>query len=75
MAKTYSECKKIALEKNPKVNACYEYDNAYRFFEESNEEITGDFEVVVLKESGKAMGWVQYMFAFHPSKDLNRIEF
>ena len=72
---TYPECKKIALEKNPNVNACYEYDNAYRFVEKSEEEVVGDFEVVVLKENGKVMGWVQYLFAYKPAPELKEIEF
>ena len=72
---TYTECTNIALKRNPNVNACYEYDNAYRFIEKSNIEITGDFEVVVLKETGKAMGWVSYMNEFHPAADLKEISF
>lgn len=27
----YEDAKKIALELNSDVNACYEFDNAYRF--------------------------------------------
>ena len=72
---TYAECKNIALERNPKVNACYEYDNAYRFFEKTNIEITGDFDVVVLKETGTAMGWVSYMNKFNPATVLKEISF
>ena len=72
---TYQECKAIALENNPNVNACYEYDNAYRFFEKCDIEVVGDFEVVVLKENGKAMGWVQYLFSYNPTTELNEIEF
>ena len=75
MALTYTECKNIALERNPKVNACFEYDNAYRFFEKSDIEITGDFEAVVLKETGKVMGWVSYLNEFHPAADLKEISF
>ena len=75
MSLTYSECKKIALDKNPNVNACYEYDNAYRFVEKSDEEIDGDFEVVVLKENGRAMGWVQFLDFCRPTTDLNEIKF
>ena len=75
MRLTYSECKKIALEKNPDVNACYEYDNAFRFVEKTDVEIIGDFDVVVLKETGKTMGWVQYLFDYKPTTDLNEIDF
>ncbi|MBO4893906.1 MAG: hypothetical protein J5562_03200 [Clostridia bacterium] len=75
MALTYSECKKIALEKNPKLNACYEYENAYRYFEKTDVETDGDFEVVVLKETGRTMGRVQYMIDFSPPTDSKEIGF
>ena len=64
---TYQECKAIALENNPNVNACYEYDNAYRFFEKCDIEVVGDFEVVVLDKEGGYHEIEDVLFSKHAS--------
>ena len=54
---SYALAKQKALELNSDVNACNEYDNAYNFFDK-NEEGVGDKSVIILKEDGKALNFV-----------------
>ena len=70
---TYDEAKNIALSLNRRVNACNEYMKAYHFFEERDEEIDGDAGVVVLKDTGRAIDFVQFILSVHPEKNPKRI--
>ena len=70
---TYDEAKIIALGLNKRVNACNEYMKAYHFFEERDEEIDGDAGVVVLKDTGRAIDFVQFILSVHPEKNPKRI--
>ena len=63
---TYDEAKNIALSLNRRVNACNEYTKAYHFFEERDEEIDGDAGVVVLKDTGRAIDFVQFILSVQP---------
>ena len=71
---SYEDAKKIALELNSDVNSCYEYDNAYNFFDK-NEVGTGDTSVVILKEDGKALNFVNYILDYAISNEKKEIEF
>ena len=70
---TYDEAKEIALGRNDRVNACNEYAKAYHFFYETEEEIDGDSGVVVLKDTGKAIGFISFILDYHPEKTPKRI--
>lgn len=70
----YEDAKKIALELNSDVNSCYEYDNAYNFFDK-NEVGVGDTSVVILKEDGKALNFVNYILDYATSNKMKEIEF
>lgn len=71
---SYEDAKKIALELNSDVNSCYEYDNAYNFFDK-NEVGAGDTSVVILKEDGKALNFVNYILDYATSNKMKKIEF
>ena len=60
---------------NKGVNACNEYSVAYHFFKDTDEEIDGDAGVVVMKDTGKAKSFPQFIVEDHPEKTPNRIEF
>ena len=71
---SYSECKKIALLLNYNVNSCREYKDAYYFFDnESNAD--GDDGVVVIKETGKAISFINFILNYSPEKNPKNIEF
>ena len=66
---TYEEAKKLALQRNKKVNACLEYETAYRFYDETERELmepAGD--VVVLKGDGKVMGLTEFILEYCPKR-------
>ena len=71
---SYDLAKQKALELNSDVNACYEYDNAYNFFDK-NEVGAGDTSVVILKEDGKALNFVNYILDYAISNEKKEIEF
>lgn len=71
---SYEDAKKIALELNSDVNACYEFDNAYRFLDK-NDDSTGDKSVIILKEDGRALNYVNYIQDYATSNKMKGIEF
>lgn len=71
----YDEAKKTALQLNGKLNACREFKKAYHFYEKTDEEIDGDFGVVILKSNGKAIDWITFIMNYHPEKNPVEIEF
>lgn len=72
MAVTFEQAKKIALQNNPKVNSCLEYDKGYRFsVKDSNAD--GDAGVVVVKEDGAAVGFSTFIHKYHPSPKYKRV--
>ena len=66
---SYEDAKKKALELNSDVNSCYEYDNAYNFFDK-NEVGAGDTSVVILKEDDRALNYVNYILDYATSNNL-----
>lgn len=48
-----------------KFNACDEYDKGYRFFD-TESDADGDCGVVVIKESGRAIGFVTFLLNYSP---------
>lgn len=70
---TYNEAKQIATRLNKNVNACNEYNKAYHFFVETDDEIDGDAGVVVIKENGRALSFVPFLLNYHPEKNPKRI--
>lgn len=71
---TYEDAKKIAFKLSGNVNACREYNAAYYFYEKDVEK-DGDDGVVVLKDSGRALTFVQFILAKHPEKNPKEIDF
>lgn len=66
---SYEDAKKKALELNSDVNACYEFNNAYRFLDK-NDDSTGDKSVIILKEDGRALNYVDYILDYATSNNL-----
>lgn len=48
------------------VNACNEYDKGYRFFDKSSE-ADGENGVVIVKENGDALTFIQFITRYHPN--------
>lgn len=71
---SYNYAKQKALELNSDVNACNEYDNAYNFFDKNYEGV-GDKSVIILKEDGKALNFVDYILDYATSNKMKRIKF
>ena len=71
---SYEEAKKTAFKLSGKVNACREYKAAYHFYEKGAD-ADGDNGVVVLKENGRALTFVQFILAKHPEKTPKEIDF
>lgn len=71
---TYAEAKKVALGLSKRVNACNEYEKAYHFFEETSDDIDGDAGVVIMKETGRAVSFVQFILNSHPERNPKRIK-
>lgn len=71
---SYDLAKRKALELNGGVNECYEFDNAYRFLDK-NDDSTGDKSVIILKEDGKALNYVNYILDYATSNKMKRIKF
>ena len=70
---TYKEAKAIALKANKRVNKCYEFAKGYRFIDKDYDG-DGDGGVVVLKETGRAINWVDFILDYHP-RNPKEIEF
>jgi len=71
---TYKQAKAIALKANKRVNACQEYEKGYHFFEKEYDG-EGDSGVVVVKETGRAINWVDFILDYHPERNPKEIEF
>lgn len=71
---SYEDAKKKALELNSDVNACYEFNNAYRFLDK-NDDSTGDKSVIILKEDGRALNYVDYILDYATSNKMKEIGF
>lgn len=71
----YQEAKKKALTLDDKVNGCREYKNAYHFYQKDGEEVVGDFDIVILKSNGKAIGLTQFIIDYLPEKNPKEIDF
>ena len=71
---SYDFAKQKALELNSDVNACNEYDNAYNFYDK-NDYGVGDTSVVILKEDGKALNFVNYILDYATSNKMKKIKF
>lgn len=72
---TYEQAKELALRKNAKINACKEYENAYRFYDKFDQtERIPDDDVVVLKDTGKLVNLTTFILDYHPKpKPKSRI--
>ena len=71
---TYQEAKEIALNASRRVNACREYKAGYHFFQKGADD-DGDNGVVVLKDTGRALSFVQFILAKHPEKNPAEVDF
>ena len=64
---TYEEAKRLAIKLSPTINACREYTVAYHFYDRHDKELRepgGD--VVILKETGAAIGLALLMQEYYP---------
>lgn len=71
---TYKEAKAIALKANKRVNACREFEKAYHFYEKDDDS-DGGFGVVVLKDTGRTIGWTSFILNHNPEKNPKEIKF
>lgn len=71
---TYEEAKEQANKLVDDVNVCNEYKDAYHFFNESKEEKDGGYGVVIIKETGKAISWINFIMDYKPETNPKRIE-
>lgn len=65
---TYEEAKAIALKLSKRVDTCNEYSKAYYFFEDTEEDFDGEPGVVIMKGTGKAKTFVQFITDDDPEK-------
>ena len=66
---TYNKAKQLALKINGKVNAFYEFDNAYRFYDSKATTVkVPDNDVVVLKSTGKIINYTTYLLDYATKK-------
>ncbi len=71
---TLEEALTIANEVYGDVNVCYEYKKAYHFIYETDDEIDGENGVVIIKESGDAIGWMEFITDYMPEvKPIRKI--
>ena len=61
---TYQEAKKIALSIDEEMDTCHEYETAYAFSCSKGEVTYDDRIVVVIKETGEAVNWIQFIMDF-----------
>lgn len=71
---SYEDAKEKALELNGDVNTCFEFNNAYRFLDK-NDDSVGDKSVIILKEDGRALNYVDYIMDYATSNKMKKIEF
>lgn len=64
---SFEEAREIAGNLNRNINTCHEYEAAYHFFDKFSD-ADGDCGVVVMKETGKAMHFVQFLLDYSPEK-------
>lgn len=69
MAITFEQAKKRALSISDKFNICYEYKDAYHFFDTNDSDVIGALEIVILKESGKEIGFTSFLLDYHPERN------
>ena len=70
---TFEEAKARALAFNKNVNVCYEYKVAYHFFDTNDAETVGAMELVILKESGKEIGFTNFLLDYRPERKPKKI--
>ncbi|MDO5445335.1 MAG: hypothetical protein Q4F31_06935 [Eubacteriales bacterium] len=64
---TFEEAMAIARKLNGNINCCHEYQSAYHFFDKTSD-ADGDCGIVIMKETGKAMHFVQFLLDYSPEK-------
>lgn len=74
MKVNYERAKKIALETIGEINACREFEKAYHFYDK-NKDTDGEFGIVILKENGKKLNWVNFILNYHPEKNPKELEY
>ena len=58
---TFEEAKKKALQLRPDIDNCTEYDDAFVFGRLDDDNIGGSEPVVIIKETGMAIGMTEYI--------------
>lgn len=62
---SFEEARAIAKRKNGNINACNEYEAAFHFFDKFSD-ADGDCGIVIMKETGKAKQFVQFLLDNDP---------
>lgn len=71
---TFEEAKKQAMKLVDGVNVCDEYKDAYHFFHDGNQEVDGEYGVVIMKDSGKELSWITFIMDYKPETNPKRIK-
>ena len=69
---TFKEAEKIAFSKASGMTVCDEYKEAYRFFNPEDDTDGCGGDIVILKETGRAITFVQFIQNYHPEKKPSR---
>ena len=69
---TFEEALEKARSIEKVVNGCIEYDKGYLFFDENYDGDGGDDGVVIVKEDGKAIGFVSFLCNYHPDPKFKK---
>lgn len=67
MAITFEQAKRAALQYDKNINVCYEYKDGYHFLNKNNDNV-GYSGIVILKNTGKRINWIDFIFQYHPEK-------
>lgn len=70
---TFEEAISIAKKTGCKFNACDEYEKGYRFFDNESD-ADGDCGVVIIKENGRAINFVSFIFDYSPENTPKHIK-
>jgi len=72
---TYKQAKKIALRYNKDFNGCIEYAQGYYFYVKDVDAVGGGYDVVVLKENGRAVPMSEFILQYSLCSKSKEIKF
>lgn len=72
---TFDEAKSIAFANKEKINKCTEHEDAFSFFyDDGTAQDGGENPIVVLKESGQILNFIQYAIKSGNNKILRTFD-